>query len=84
MLILDRLGKVLYWVCWFAALQFAVGSALALWSEKPISAVSFALLGFACWVWGWFSKYILIEFVKPALRDFAADAKGRMAPNFPD
>ena len=84
MLIIDRLGKVLYWVSCFAAVQFAVASALAVWNERPISTVSLALLSFACWVWGWFSKYILIEFVKPAFRDFVADAKGRMVPNFPD
>jgi hypothetical protein len=78
---LDRLGKVLYWLCCFAAVQFAVASVLvALWSEQRISAVGFALLGFFSWVWGWFTKYVLIELLKLMLGSFANLMKGWEAP----
>jgi hypothetical protein len=77
---IDRLGKVPYWAGCFGALQFAVATAfVALRSANPTSAVGFALLSFNCWVWGWFTKYLVTDLLRPALR-----RKGDGAPNSTD
>jgi hypothetical protein len=80
MRITDRLGKVLYYVSCFAALQFAIAGALvALWSETPISAVGWALISFACLVCGWFMKYIFTELLAPVDRRAARTVRSDSA-----
>jgi hypothetical protein len=81
-MLIERVGKVIFWVGCLAALQFGVAALVALRGEKPSSAVSFALISFNCWVWGWLLKYIATEFRRPARRGFAADV-GWPAPRAP-
>jgi hypothetical protein len=66
MIFLHRLGIVLYWVGYFLAILFAIGSLLAalngLISGGPISeACVFAVLSVVSWLWGRAMKYILTD-----------------------
>ena len=66
MIFIHRLGIVLYWVGYFLAILFAIGSLLAalngLISGGPISeACVFAVLSVVSWLWGRAMKYILTD-----------------------
>jgi hypothetical protein len=80
-MLINRVGKVIYWIGCLAALQFAVAALVALRINEPTYAVGFALISFNCWVWGWFLKYIVTEFHKPARRGLAADVGSTGPPS---